>query len=103
MAEQLPGNPRDTDDPTSAIVLSGGGTRISFELGALSYLYQVERVNPRILAGTSAGAILAALLAQGPDRDSQADLLDRAIAYFAAVPTVADLFALAPCATSSPA
>ena len=83
MAEQLPGNPRDTDDPTSAIVLSGGGTRISFELGALSYLYQVERVNPRILAGTSAGAILAALLAQGPDRDSQADLLDRAIAYFA--------------------
>lgn len=96
MAEQLPGNPRDTDDPTSAIVLSGGGTRISFELGALSYLYQVERVNPRILAGTSAGAILAALLAQGPDRDSQADLLDRAIAYFAAVPTVADLFAPGP-------
>ena len=96
MAEQLPGNPRDTDDPTSAIVLSGGGTRISFELGALSYLYQVERVNPRILAGTSAGAILAALLAQGPDRDSQADHLDRAIAYFAAVPTVADLFAPGP-------
>lgn len=84
------------DAPVTAIVLSGGGTRISFELGALSYLYQVERVAPRILVGTSAGAILAALLAQGPDHETQADILRRAIAYFASVPSVADLFAPGP-------
>lgn len=82
--------------PTTAIVLSGGGTRISFELGALSYLYQQQRIAPQILVGTSAGAILAALLAQGAGHEEQASLLDQAIAYFGSVPTVADLFAPGP-------
>ncbi len=48
----------------TALVLSGGGARGMFQAGALEVLLGTERVGePRILSGTSAGAINAALLA----------------------------------------
>ncbi len=51
---------------TVACVLSGGGSRASFQLGALSWLYEHDPVfTPTVFVGTSAGAILAASLAQG--------------------------------------
>jgi len=53
------------------LVLSGGGARGAYELGVLSVLAPVlERrgERPRIIVGTSAGALNAAYLAAGADR-----------------------------------
>lgn len=60
------------DATTTALVISGGGARSSFELGALQYLYEQEEIAPDIVTGTSAGAILASVVAQYADPPSQA-------------------------------
>ncbi len=57
-------------------VLSGGGSRLSFQLGALEYLYEHdEQFRPTIFVGTSAGSILASNLAQSTDRVEQIEYL----------------------------
>jgi NTE family protein len=48
----------------TAFVLAGGGTKGSFEVGALQYLVGTERIIPEIVTATSAGAIAAAVLSQ---------------------------------------
>src|SRR5690625_2962245 len=58
----------------TALVLSGGGARASFQLGALRYLYDEVGIEPQIIAGTSAGAILGAMLAQAGDRRGQREI-----------------------------
>jgi NTE family protein len=53
-------------DPTVAVVLAGGGARGAYEAGALSVLLPVleERgLRPRIVLGTSVGALNASFLA----------------------------------------
>jgi NTE family protein len=57
-----------TAGPT-AFVLAGGGTKGSFEAGALQYLVGVERIIPDIVTATSAGAIAATVLAQARTHD----------------------------------
>ena len=58
--------------PRVACVLSGGGSRASFQLGALDYLYRHDPgFTPSIFVGASAGAILASGLAQYSDHDDQ--------------------------------
>ncbi len=57
----MPPSPRH--GPT-AFVLAGGGTKGSFEVGALQYLVEVEGIAPDIVTATSAGAIAATVLAQ---------------------------------------
>ncbi len=55
-----------------ACVLSGGGSRASFQLGALNYLYRNDaQFTPNIFVGASAGSILAAGLAQDAERPAQ--------------------------------
>ena len=56
-------SPSPSSGPT-AFVLAGGGTKGSFEVGALQYLVEVERITPDIVTATSAGAIAATVLAQ---------------------------------------
>jgi NTE family protein len=56
-----------TEDPVgglTAFVLAGGGTKGSFEVGALQYLIATEGILPDIITATSAGAIGAVVLAQ---------------------------------------
>jgi predicted acylesterase/phospholipase RssA len=48
----------------TAFVLAGGGTKGSFEVGALQYLIATEGIRPDIITATSAGAIGAVVLAQ---------------------------------------
>ena len=48
----------------TAFVLAGGGTKGSFEVGVLQYLVDVEQLAPDIVTATSAGAIVATVLAQ---------------------------------------
>ena len=52
-------------DGLTAFVLAGGGTKGSFEVGALHYLVGVEGIVPQIVTATSAGAVVAIVLAQG--------------------------------------
>lgn len=49
-----------------AIVLSGGGSKGDFEVGALRYLYEIG-IRPQIVAGSSVGAINALKLVEGDD------------------------------------
>lgn len=61
---------------TVACVLSGGGARASFQLGALSFLYEHDpRFTPSIFVGTSAGSILASGLAQSTKRAEQQEFI----------------------------
>lgn len=53
------------------LVLSGGGARSSFQIGALRYLYDVAGITPSVITGTSAGSILGSVLAQHDDHAGQ--------------------------------
>lgn len=69
---------RQPETTTTACVLSGGGSRASFQIGALSYLYAMDpEFTPTIFVGTSAGAILASGLAQYADVEGQRGFLRR--------------------------
>lgn len=57
------------------LVLSGGGASASFQVGALGYLYDVVGITPTVITGTSAGSILATLLAQADDHEGQRRVL----------------------------
>ncbi len=50
---------------SEALVLAGGGTKAAFEVGALLFLTRDGNFAPRIIAGTSAGSMIAATMAQG--------------------------------------
>ena len=52
-------------------MLSGGGARASFQIGALRYLYEVVGIHPSVMVGTSAGAILVAMMSQHADAEGQ--------------------------------
>jgi NTE family protein len=58
----------------TAIVLSGGGAKGAFQLGALDYLIRDHGVDPEVFVGVSTGNLNAAMLAQGAGRQG---LLDR--------------------------
>ncbi len=58
---------------SQALVLAGGGSKASFQIGALRYLYEITGINPDIFVGTSAGAIEVAMLAQHADANEQAE------------------------------
>jgi hypothetical protein len=48
------------------MALSGGAARGSFQLGAITALYEVYGFRPDLITGTSVGAINGILLAQAP-------------------------------------
>ncbi len=50
-----------------ALVLSGGGCKGAFEIGALRYLISQQRLDFDLFCGTSVGAINAAFLSQAAD------------------------------------
>ena len=56
---------------TIALVLSGGGSRGAFEVGAVNFLYDHFDVRPDVICGTSVGAINAAKLAEGGTPDEK--------------------------------
>ncbi|RRD06247.1 patatin-like phospholipase family protein [Arachnia propionica] len=69
---------RQPQATTTGCVLSGGGSRASFQIGALGYLYANDPdFVPTTFIGTSAGAILAAGLAQYGDVAGQRRFLAR--------------------------
>ncbi|AQP43831.1 patatin-like phospholipase family protein [Tessaracoccus flavus] len=84
---------QDPRDETVACVLSGGGSRASFQLGALDYLYRHdESFSPTVFVGTSAGSIVASVLAQDARRDQQHAYLLRLAELWSGMTTPADMF-----------
>lgn len=78
---------------TTACVLSGGGARASFQIGALDYLYAKDPgFAPTIFVGASAGAILAAGLAQYPTRQEQIGFLKRVDELWCSMTGPEDMF-----------
>ncbi|WP_022911016.1 patatin-like phospholipase family protein [Aestuariimicrobium kwangyangense] len=59
-------------NPVEGLVLSGGGSKVSFQLGALRYLYEVVGIRPSVVVGTSSGSILSAMIGQSTDPEEQA-------------------------------
>ncbi|TCL70922.1 NTE family protein [Hydrogenispora ethanolica] len=58
---------------TRALVLSGGGGKGAFEVGALQQLIHQQQLDFDLFCGTSVGAINAAFLAQGASWSEQAE------------------------------
>ncbi len=56
------------------LVLAGGGTKAAFEVGALRYLTRHGDYAPGVIAGTSAGSMIAATMAQGRGGAETAEL-----------------------------
>ncbi|MDO5676069.1 MAG: patatin-like phospholipase family protein [Propionibacteriaceae bacterium] len=90
------GLPFFAQDPQPEMVsctLSGGGSRASFQLGALDYLYRHdERFTPTIFVGASAGAIIASALAQGSTAEEQHAFLTRLRGIWDAMTVPEDMF-----------
>lgn len=74
------------------LVLSGGGARSSFQVGALAYLYDRVGITPSVVTGTSAGAILGSVLAQYPDRSGQRAALAELERIWLGMSSSADMF-----------
>ncbi|SEE88109.1 patatin-like phospholipase family protein [Ruania alba] len=68
---QLAPEPAPPPRDVIGLAIAGGGARSSFEIGAIDYLFSREGITPSVITGTSAGAILAAVIAQYPDRAGQ--------------------------------
>lgn len=74
-------------------VLSGGGSRASFQLGALDYLYRHDdQFTPTIFVGASAGSIIASSLAQSAEREGQREYLRRLRSIWDAMTEPNDMF-----------
>src|SRR5690606_12330635 len=78
--------------PVVGLVLSGGGARASFQVGALRYLYDEVGITPSVITGTSAGSILAAVLAQSADHTGQRASLARLEELFRGMTDSSDMF-----------
>jgi len=74
------------------LVLSGGGSRASFHLGALRYLYDRVHIAPTCIVGTSAGSIVSCMLAQSSDAAQQARYLTELESTWLAMTGSEDMF-----------
>jgi len=54
--------------PNRALVMSGGGSKGAFQVGAVDYLVNDRGLDFQVLAGVSTGSLNAAVLAQGTGR-----------------------------------
>ena len=94
----LPGNRRNESTPAReprprlGLVLSGGGARSSFQIGALRYLYDEVGIAPQVIAGTSAGSILGSVLAQHGDHAGQRENLANLERIWLGMASSSDMF-----------
>lgn len=61
----------------TAVVMSGGGAKGAFELGAIDYLIRERKIDLAALIGVSTGNLNAAMLAQGRGRQGLLEQLDK--------------------------
>ncbi|MCL2783215.1 MAG: patatin-like phospholipase family protein [Propionibacteriaceae bacterium] len=90
---QLSHRAEHTEPPqVQGLVLSGGGSRASFHIGALRYLYSQAHIAPTCIVGTSAGSIVAAMLAQSLAPSDQAENLSQLEQLWMAMESSDDMF-----------
>ena len=77
----------------TGLVLSGGGARASFHIGALRYLYDQVGIAPTRIVGTSAGSIVASMLAQSIDPTEQSARLRTLENIWLSMKDSSDMFA----------
>jgi predicted acylesterase/phospholipase RssA len=75
----------------SAIVLSGGGSKGAFQVGAVRFLYD-QNVQPDIICGVSVGAINAVKLAEGENDSDPTQGLTGLEAIWSSLMTHGDLY-----------
>jgi len=83
----------DDADRVEGLVLSGGGSRASFHIGALRYLYDNCHIAPTSIVSTSAGSIIGAMLAQSLDPEHQSAMLRVLESYWLAMSGPEAMFA----------
>ena len=77
----------------TGLVVSGGGARASFHIGALRYLYERAGIAPTRLVGTSAGSIVSLMLAQSADPAGQLAHLQALERIWLSMTDPSDMFA----------
>lgn len=78
--------------PRQGLVLAGGGSRMSFQLGALRHLYDIVGIAPTSFVATSAGSIVACSIAQWSDPSEQSRALRELETMWLAMTDQADMF-----------
>ena len=78
--------------PQQGLVLAGGGSRASFQMGALRHLYDVVGIAPTSMVATSAGSIVACTLAQWTDPAKQSAALRQLEAMWLEMTDQSDMF-----------
>ncbi len=80
----------------TALVLGGGGARGGFAFGAVRYVVGPGDVQPSIVTGTSAGAIIAAKLAEARTQIEFQSAADSALEHLRAIRDSSDVFTKQP-------
>ncbi|MCL2470407.1 MAG: patatin-like phospholipase family protein [Propionibacteriaceae bacterium] len=83
----------ETQETSEGLVLSGGGSRASFQIGALRYLYDNSHIAPTSIVSTSAGAIVGATLAQSRDPEQQSAALRTLEDFWLAMSDPSEMYA----------
>ncbi len=73
-------------------MLGGGGSKGSFQVGAVACLYSEFGLRPDTITGTSVGALAATVLAHARTRDEQRDAVDRLLAIWRSLRTESDMY-----------
>ncbi|TDE91476.1 hypothetical protein EXU48_15060 [Occultella glacieicola] len=85
-------DPEPHQEEVIGLVASGGGARSSFQIGALTYLYEQDGFAPQVMTGTSAGSILTGMLAQYPDQAGQREAVEDLRRLWLGMRSSSDLF-----------
>ena len=83
----------ESQEEVEGLVLSGGGSRASFHIGALRYLYDNAHISPTSVTATSCGSICAAMLAQSLDPSVQSANLRILERYWLAMKDPSEMYA----------
>ncbi|MCL2736370.1 MAG: patatin-like phospholipase family protein [Propionibacteriaceae bacterium] len=83
----------DVDEHLEGLVLSGGGSRASFQIGALRYLYETRHIAPQSIVAASAGSIVGSMLAQTLDPLQQLENLRTLEDYWLAMSDPSEMYA----------
>ncbi len=75
-----------------ALALSGGGSQGSFQAGALLFLYDVVGIAPKVVCGSSVGAINGAKLAEGQSSAGASRSIDELAGIWLGLRTNSDLW-----------
>jgi len=82
----------ESEAEVEGLVLSGGGSRASFHIGALRYLYDNCHISPTAITATSAGSIVGAMLAQSKDPEVQLSNLHVLEEYWLAMSDPSEMY-----------